>query len=289
MQQYIDKANILVEALPYIREFYGKTIVIKYGGSAMIRDDLRSDVLEDIVLMRLVGINPVVVHGGGKHITELSAKLGLQSKFVDGLRVTDPDTMMVTQMVLAGLINKDIVADIALLGGKACGISGKDGNLLRAKKLLGPHGADYGLVGDITDVNVELLDIFRTNGYIPVVSPIGTDEHGDSLNINADVAAARIGEALRAEKIIYLTDVDGILRDRKDPKTLISKIDVDGIERLKQDGIIEAGMIPKVDACVCALKNGVGKVHIINGTIPHAIILEVFTESGIGTEITERG
>lgn len=284
MERFIEKAKTLVEALPYIRLFNGKTIVIKYGGSAMIEDMLRSHVLEDIVLMRLVGINPVVVHGGGKHITELSKRLGIESKFVNGLRVTDSETMMVTQMVLAGLINKDIVADIALLGGKACGISGKDGSLIMAKK---KTDADYGLVGEIESVNAELLRILEANSYIPVISPVGTDDQGDSLNINADVAAARIAEELKAEKIIYLTDVDGILKNKKDPSTLIPFVTASGIEALKRDGTIESGMIPKVDACVRALNRGVGKVHIINGTVPHALILEVFTNSGIGTEITQ--
>ncbi|MEK6794580.1 MAG: acetylglutamate kinase [Spirochaetota bacterium] len=287
MERYIEKAKTLVEALPYIRLFNGKTIVIKYGGSAMVEDALRSHVLEDIVLMRLVGINPVVVHGGGKHITELSKRLGIESKFVNGLRVTDSETMMITQMVLAGLINKDIVADIALLGGKACGISGKDGGLIMATKKSDTSGTDYGFVGDIEQVNPELLRILEENSYIPVVSPVGTDDQGDSLNINADVAAARIAEELKAEKIIYLTDVDGILRNKKDPSTLIPVVSASGIETLKREGIIESGMIPKVDACVRALNRGVGKVHIINGTVPHALILEVFTDSGIGTEITQ--
>lgn len=286
METYIEKANTLIEALPYIRDFSGKTIVIKYGGSAMVDEHLRVNVIRDVVLMRLVGINPVIVHGGGKHITELSERLGIQSSFLNGLRVTDPETMKVTQMVLAGLINKDLVAEIELHGGKACGISGKDGNLIRAKKLRAKNeGDDYGLVGEILSINPDLLNILEREGYVPVISPIGVDSEGKSLNINADVSAARIAEELGAEKLIYLTDVDGILEEEGSPETLLRHLDERAIATYKEEGVIKGGMIPKVDACLRALRNGVNKVHIINGTIIHALLLEIFTEKGIGTEI----
>ncbi len=287
MQKYIEKANLLIEALPYIREFSNSTVVIKYGGSAMTDDNLRHKVLEDIVLMNLLGIHVIIVHGGGKHITELSSRLGIKSEFVNGLRVTDSDTMMVTQMVLAGLINKDIVADIGIIGAKACGLSGKDGSLISAKKKQSDNGVDYGFVGEITAINTDLLNIMKTNGYISVVSPLAIDENGDSLNINADVVAARIAQEIKANKIIYLTDVDGLFMDKNDSQTLISSIDIEKCTKLKKDGIIDGGMIPKIDACIKALESGVEKVHIINGTIEHAIILEMFTDSGIGTEIVK--
>lgn len=285
MQKYIEKANVLIEALPYMRIFNGKSVVIKYGGSAMADEKLRKKVLEDIVLMRLVGINVVIVHGGGKHITELSEKLGIESTFRDGLRVTDEASMMVAQMVLAGLINKDIVADLSILGAKACGFSGKDGRLIEAVKKVNIDGSDYGLVGDIVNINTDLLDIMCEKNYISVVSPIAFDKNGESLNINADVAAAMIAKALQAEKIVYLTDIDGILTDKNDPKTLLNSIDTKKAEDLKEKGIITSGMIPKIDACINALNSGVKKVHIINGKVPHAIILEMFTDMGIGTEI----
>lgn len=285
MQAYIEKAETLIEALPYIRRFSGKTVVIKYGGSAMIDETLRTKVIEDIVLMKIVGINPVIVHGGGKHITEVSKRMGLESSFKGGLRVTDDDTMMVTQMVLAGLINKDLVSQIELHGGQACGLSGKDGSLICAKIFKDEAGDDYGRVGEITSVNTRLLDILEREGYIPVVSPIGVDENGHSLNINADVAAARIAEALKAEKIIFLTDVDGILRDKDDASTLLRNLTPKSVDENIKTGVIESGMLPKVNACVRALKKGVGKVHIINGTTEHALLLEIFTQEGIGTEI----
>lgn len=286
MQKRIEKANLLIEALPYIREFQDKTVVIKYGGSAMISSVLREKVLEDIALMNFMGINVVIVHGGGKHITEISERLGIKSEFVNGLRVTDSETMMVTQMVLAGLINKDIVADINLHGSKACGLSGKDGSLILAKKKSADDGVDYGFVGEIISINSDLLNIMKDNGYISVVSPLAVDEKGDSLNINADVVAARIAEELKANKVIYLTDVDGLFMDKDDDTTLISSLNVGRCRELKEQGIIAGGMIPKIDACMKSLESGVEKVHIINGTIEHAIILEMFTDSGIGTQIS---
>ncbi len=285
MQKRIEKANLLIEALPYIREFQDKTVVIKYGGSAMVSTVLRQKVLEDIALMNFMGINVVIVHGGGKHITEISSRLGIKSEFVNGLRVTDSETMMVTQMVLAGLINKDIVADINLHGSKACGLSGKDGSLILAKKK-SDDGVDYGFVGEVVSINSDLLNIMKDNGYISVVSPLGVDENGDSLNINADVVAARIAQELKANKVIYLTDVDGLFMDKDDDTTLISSLDVETCKELKEEGVIAGGMIPKIDACMKALESGVEKVHIINGTIEHAIILEMFTDSGIGTQIS---
>jgi len=285
-KETIDKANILIEALPYIKKFYNKTVVIKYGGSAMEDSDLRDKVIQDIVLLKFTGINPVIVHGGGKHINSLLTRLNIKSEFIDGLRVTDKDTMEVTQMVLAGLINKDIVSHINFNGGKAVGISGKDGNLLQGKKI-SKVKTDYGFVGQITKINPNLIKDLEMNNYIPVISPIAFDNKGNSLNINADIAAAELASALNAEKLIILTDVNGILSDVDDRNSYFQKLKTKDLVKLKKSGIISKGMIPKLDSCKKALERAVKKVHIINGKIPHSILLELFTEQGIGTEITK--
>ncbi|PCJ52288.1 MAG: acetylglutamate kinase [Planctomycetota bacterium] len=284
MKRAIQKAETLVEALPYIKEFSGSTIVIKYGGSAMNDQDLRESTLKDIVLLKYLGMRPVIVHGGGKHISELLKQVGKEVKFLDGLRVTDKETMKFTQMVLAGQINKDMVSDIHKAGGKACGLSGKDGHLLEAKKM-DSGSKDYGFVGEITQVNTELIDLVHSGGFIPVISPIAVSAEGDSLNINADIAAAEIAIALNAEKIIYLTDVNGILRNVDDPTSTISHLTPSEVEVLDKEGILNEGMVPKMKSCIRAIKLGVKKVHIINGTTPHSMLLEIFTQSGIGTEI----
>ena len=280
MKEAILKAQILIEALPYIKHFAGSTIVIKYGGSAMSDEGLRQDTLKDIVLLKYLGMNPVIVHGGGKHISDLLTQIGKKSQFLDGLRVTDLETMKITQMVLAGQVNKDIVSNIHEAGGKACGLSGKDGLLLKAKKLELP-GKDYGLVGEITQVNPELIFLLEKGGYIPVISPVAVGENGQTLNINA----AEIAIALKADKIIFLTDVNGILRDRKDPQSTISHLTPDQVLVLEEQGVLSDGMLPKMKSCIKALKSGVKKVHIINGTLSHSLLLEIFTQSGIGTEI----
>lgn len=281
-------ADILVEALPYIRKFTGKTVVVKYGGSAMIDPSLSAKVMQDIILMQYVGIIPVIVHGGGKHISEISLRMGVESAFLNGLRVTDAETMKITQMVLAGLVNKDIVSQLEQMGAKACGLSGKDGNMIRAKRKVGKQGEDYGLVGEITEVDVSLIKTLQEKHFIPVISPLGSGPDGESLNINADVAAARIAQALNAEKIVFLTDVNGILTDKNDSATLVRNLTPSAAEELIKTGVIAGGMIPKIESCIAALRNGVRKVHILNGTAEHALLLETFTDEGIGTEIAAR-
>ncbi len=284
MQHLISKAETLVEALPYLRKFAGSTMVIKYGGSSMSDEHLRNSTLQNIVLMKYLGLNPVIVHGGGKHISDLLVRLGIKPVFADGLRVTDKETMKVTQMVLAGQVNKDLVSHIHEAGGKACGLSGKDGRLIVAEKIKHPSH-DYGYVGEITEVNVELIKTLEASGYIPVISPIAEGPDGESLNINADVAAAEIAIALKAQKIIFLTDVNGILKDKNDPNSTFSHLNPRQVADLQAQGILNEGMLPKMNSCIKALQEGVKKVHIINGTIPHSLLLEIFTESGIGTEI----
>jgi acetylglutamate kinase len=285
----IQQASILVEALPYIRKFSGKTIVVKYGGHAMTDETLRQSFARDIVLLRYVGMHPVIVHGGGPQIGETMQRLGLQPRFVEGLRVTDAATMDVVEMVLGGKLNKEIVAMINLHGGQAVGLSGKDANLITATKkyLYRQTGdtaerLDIGQVGEVTAVNHSIIQVLEANGFIPVISPTGVGENGESYNINADTAAGDIAAALKAEKLLFLTDVAGILdRDKK----LLSTLDSATIASLKRDGVIDGGMLPKVDACLKSLKHGVVKTHIIDGRVPHAVLLELFTDRGIGTEI----
>lgn len=274
-----DRARILVHALPYIQQYNGKIVVVKYGGNAMINEDLKDSVMRDIVLMSLVGIRVVLVHGGGPEITALLNKIGKQTEFVDGLRVTDEETAQVVQMVLAGKINKTLVNLLQMRGGKAMGLSGVDGHMIEA------HQKDerLGFVGEISHVDVQpILDVLE-KGYIPVVSTVGCDTSGNVYNINADTAAARIAGDLRAESLISMTDISGILKDPNDPSTLISEITAAQAEQLIADGTVSGGMIPKVQCCVNALNWGVQKVFIIDGTVSHAILMETLTDEGIGT------
>ena len=274
-----ERARILVHALPYIQEYNGKIVVIKYGGNAMINEKLKDSVMRDIVLLSLIGVKVVLVHGGGPEITEMLGKIGKESRFVDGLRVTDKETAEVVQMVLAGKINKSLVNLIQLKGGKSIGLSGLDGHMIEAAK----KDERLGFVGDITNVNVEpILDVLE-KGYIPVVSTVGCDGEGNVYNINADTAAAKIAGELKAESLISLTDISGILYDKDDPSTLIPVITLSDAERLVEEGVINGGMIPKVECCTNAIKWGVTKVFIIDGRVPHSILIETLTDEGIGT------
>jgi acetylglutamate kinase len=289
-----ERARILITALPYIKKFYGKIIVIKYGGNAMLNEQLKEMVLSDIVLMKYVGINPVIVHGGGPEITELSKKLGLKSKFVGGLRVTDKETMEIVKMVLAGKLNKEIVGIIQRLGGKSCGISGVDGFLFYTTKKLGnilnSNGSlekvDIGYVGEIKKVNTELILLLIKEGYIPVVAPIGIGDDGEIYNINGDTASGELAISLKAEKLILLTDVEGVLENKEDKNSLISILKIEDAQKLIEKGIVDGGMIPKIECCISAVKGGVNSAHIIDGRVPHSLLLEMFTDEGIGTMIT---
>lgn len=291
MEELIKKAKTLSEALPYIREFYGKTIVIKYGGS--INSKELDNFARDVVLMKFVGMNPVIVHGGGPQIGSYLDKLGLQSEFIAGLRVTNAETMEVVQMVLVGKVNQDIITAINLLGGSAVGVSGKEGKLILAKKLNImkyakdhdieiPPGSDIGLVGEVEHINPQLINTLDNSGYIPVIAPIGFDNKGNSYNINADHVAGKVAGALNAEKLIILTNVTGIL-DKK--KELISTLHESAVKKLIHKNVISKGMIPKVICAINALNEGVRKVHVIDGTKEHSLLLEIFTDKGIGTEI----
>jgi len=285
MKKYIEKVNTLLESLPYIREFYGKTIVIKYGGHAMVDDSLQKSFARDMVLLKLVGMNPVIVHGGGPQINDLLNQIGKKSDFVDGMRVTDGETMNVVEMVLTGKINKDIVNNINMVGGKAVGLSGKDGRLITAEKLyhLGKNNEkiDIGQVGSVKSINPAVLETLDRDRFIPVIAPVGVDDEGITYNINADLAAGKIAEALKAEKLILLTDVEGVLIEEK----LVSTLKVKKVESHIEKGQITGGMIPKVNCCCDAVTGGVGKAHIIDGRVEHAVLLEIFTQAGIGTEI----
>lgn len=277
----IQHAEILLEALPYIRRFAGKTVVIKFGGSAMVDESLKSAFAEDIVLLKFVGINPVIVHGGGPQINRLLEDLNIESRFIEGMRVTDATTMRVVEMVLAGEINGEIVTGLQLAGGKAVGLSGKDGSLFSATRI-SSGDRDLGQVGEIVSVDPDILRTLDHDGFIPVIAPIAKSENGESLNINADIAAGKIAEALGAERFLLLTDVAGIL-DKSD--TLIPTLDSNEAQALIDDGSVGGGMIPKVSCCLDALAGGVGQVHIIDGRTRHSVLLELFTDSGIGSEI----
>ncbi len=284
-------ADILIEALPYIRRFYGMTIVIKYGGHAMVDEQLKGDFARDITLMKFVGLNPVIVHGGGPQINSVLDRMGILPKFVRGMRFTDEATMDVVEMVLGGKVNKAIVAQINSQGGKAVGLSGKDGGLISAKKLHiihqenenePPEILDPGLVGEVTHINPDIINTLIKQDFIPVVAPVGAGESGETYNINADLVAAKMAIALSAGRLIFLTDVDGVL-DAKG--SFISSVDAENIKRMIEDKTISGGMIPKIECALDALKNGVEKVHIINGGKHHALLLELFTDKGIGTEV----
>jgi acetylglutamate kinase len=293
METLIEKAETLIKALPYIRKFYGKTFVIKYGGAAQIEESLKDSFAQDVVLLNYIGINTIVVHGGGPKVTETMKKMGKSSVFVQGLRVTDEETIDIVEMVLGGLINKEIVALINSHGGKAVGLTGKDGGLIQAeKKLLRQRSAetgddevhDIGLVGSVKDVNPGILVGLDRNGFIPVVAPIGVDDKGQTLNINADFLASSLASAIKAEKLILMTDVPGILDHNGNLISTLGGVDA---ERLINEETISGGMIPKVRACLEALESGVKKTHIVDGRIPHCLLLEIFTEKGIGTEIVK--
>lgn len=290
MQHLIDKANTLMEALPYIRRFSGKTIVIKYGGHAMSDESLKESFALDVILLKSLGINVVVVHGGGPQINETLKRYGIVSEFVKGMRVTDSETMKVVEMVLVGQVNKEVVGYLNQHGGRAVGLSGKDGTLLLCEKLLqevknddgSVEMVDIGFVGDVVKVNQELIQTLEHGRFIPVIAPVGVGEQGESYNINADVVAGRVAGALKAEKLMLLTDVSGV-KDKAG--NLLASIDLADVPRLVDDATISGGMIPKVECCVNALNEGVKKAHIVDGRVRHAVLLEIFTDGGVGTEI----
>ncbi len=285
MNEIIERANILVEALPYISAFTGKTIVIKYGGNAMNDPETVRTIMQDVAALKIVGVKPILVHGGGPEINGMLNRVHIEPQFSAGLRVTDEKTMEIVQMVLAGKINKNVVSLLNTLGVRAVGLCGKDANLIEVKKYVPESGADIGFVGEIVAVNDALLTAL-SDDYIPVISSIGTDKNGNSYNVNADTAAGAIGGAVKAEKLIFLTDIDGIRKKESDPKSLISRITVKEIEKMIASGAIGGGMIPKVRSCIDAIGKGIKSVQIVNGTIPHSILLELFTDSGVGTMVT---
>src|SRR5215470_12288007 len=290
VEDLISKAEVLLDALPYIRRFAGKTIVVKYGGHAMVDETLKSSFAQDIVLLKFVGMNPVVVHGGGPQIAAMLQQLGIPSRFVRGMRVTDPATMEVVEMVLVGKTNKEIVSLINHHGGHAVGLSGKDGELIRARKLRMPapdaaaagEELDIGMVGEVAAINPMVLEALDRSAIIPVIAPVGVSDGGETFNINADLVAGKVAEALRAERLILLTDVEGI---RDDGGAIVPTLDDDRAGQLIANGVIGEGMIPKVECCLEALKNGVKKTHIVDGRLRHAVLLEIFTREGVGTEV----
>lgn len=281
------KAEVLIEALPYIQKFNRKIIVVKYGGSAMVDEELKKKVIEDVVLLKLVGFKPIIVHGGGKEISKWVDKVGMETHFVNGLRVTDVPTMEIAEMVL-NRVNKSLVSLVQKLGVEACGISGKDGEILKVTKKLS-NGEDIGFVGEVKEVNPKLVLDLIENDFLPVICPVGTDENGNSYNVNADDAACAIAKAVKAEKLAFLTDIEGVYRDKDDPGTLISELDLEEAHELIKDGYIGGGMLPKLNNCIDAVENGVSRVHIMDGRIPHCLLLEIFTNNGIGTAILSKG
>lgn len=289
-----DRASVLIEALPYIKRFYGKTMVIKYGGNAMINEELKAKVIQDICLMKYVGMRPVIVHGGGPEITGFLKKIGKQTEFIAGLRVTDAETVSVAEMVLVGKINSEIVSLLNNYGAKAVGLSGKDASLICAEKHLAevyddeqaePKLVDIGYVGDVAKINTDILNTLLDQGYTPVIAPIGVGTDNESYNINADYVAGEVAGALQAEKLILLTDIEGIYRDYNDKDSLIETLTRADATAMIREGSIAGGMIPKVESCIRAIDGGAQKTHIIDGRLPHALILEVFTKRGIGTEV----
>ena len=287
MEEMIKKADVLVEALPYIQSFYDKTIVIKYGGAAMTDNEIRRSVLEDIVFMSYVGMRPVLVHGGGPYISKRIQDMGKETRFVKGYRVTDEETIEIVEEELSK-INREIVREIISLGGSAISLSGKEDHLIEVKKHADIDGQDLGYVGEVTKANTDVVQRMITSDIIPVISPIGIGKEGHTYNVNADTAAAEISRSLGALKLALLTNVHGIFRNAEDPESVISHVTIADIEDLIEKKVISGGMIPKVKACIRALERGVKKIHIINGKIPHGLLLEIFTDKGIGTEIVKR-
>ena len=285
-QKYLDKAEVLIEALPYIQRFNRKIVVIKYGGSAMLDEELKRNVIKDAVLLKLVGFKPIIVHGGGKEISRWVGKVGMEPRFVNGLRVTDKDTMEIAEMVLAK-VNKELVTLVESLGVQAVGVSGKDGGLLQCKKKLS-KGEDIGYVGEVTKVNPKILQDLLERDFLPIVFPIGFDENFDSYNINADDAACAIAEAVNAEKLAFLSDIEGVYRDYEDKSSLISELTTDEARQLLEGGTIGGGMLPKLNNCIDAIEHGVSRVHILDGRIAHCLLLEIFTNKGIGTAIISK-
>ena len=284
-QKYLDKAEVLIEALPYIQRFNRKIVVVKYGGSAMLDDELKKNVIKDVVLLKLVGFKPIIVHGGGKEISRWVGKVGMEPKFINGLRVTDKDTMEIAEMVLAK-VNKELVAMVESLGVNAVGISGKDGGLLKCRKKQ-TEGGDIGFVGEVTKVEPKILEDLLEKDFLPIICPIGLGEDYQTYNINADDAACAIAQAVHAEKLAFLSDVEGICTDPADVSTLISELTIQEGKQLIEKGTITGGMIPKLYSCIEAIQAGVSRVHILDGRIPHCLLLEIFTNRGIGTAIFE--
>ena len=281
--KYLEKAEVLIEALPYIQRFNRKIVVIKYGGSAMLDEELKRNVIKDAVLLKLVGFKPIIVHGGGKEISRWVGKVGMEPKFINGFRVTDKDTMEIAEMVLAK-VNKELVTLVQSLGVKAVGISGKDGGLLSCKKKMA-DGEDIGFVGEITKVDPQILYDLLENDFLPIIFPVGYDEEFQTYNINADDAACAIAKAVHAEKLAFLSDIEGVYKDKDDPTSLISELHVHEAEAMIGEGYVGGGMIPKLQNCIHAIEEGVKRVHILDGRIPHSLLLEIFTNKGIGTAI----
>ena len=284
MKSIINKAEILTEALPYIKKFSGITVVIKYGGAALVNEEIKSTIIKDIALMKFVGFKPVVVHGGGKDINKALERVGIEPQFKDGLRVTDEETMEVVQEVLVGKVNKSLVTELCLQGINAVGVCGKDSGFMKVKKAT-PNGLDLGLVGEVTEVDTTLINTLLDNDFVPVISTVGVDEEGNSYNVNADYAAVAVAGALNAEKLVFITDVAGVMRDVNDPNSVITTTNTAEINELIADGTIAGGMIPKVQCCLAGVNAGVKNVHILDGRIAHCLILEIFTNKGIGTLI----
>ena len=284
MKSIINKAEILTQALPYIKKFSGITVVIKYGGAALVNEEIKSTIIKDIALMKFVGFKPVVVHGGGKDINKALERVGIEPQFKDGLRVTDEETMEVVQEVLVGKVNKSLVTELCLQGINAVGVCGKDSGFMKVKKAT-PNGLDLGLVGEVTEVDTTLINTLLDNDFVAVISTVGVDEEGNSYNVNADYAAVAVAGALNAEKLVFITDVAGVMRDVNDPNSVISTTNTAEINELIADGTIAGGMIPKVQCCLAGVNAGVKNVHILDGRIAHCLILEIFTNKGIGTLI----
>ena len=287
MKQYLDKAEVLIEALPYIQKFNRKVIVVKYGGSAMVDENLKKRVIEDVTLLKLVGFKPIIVHGGGKEISRWVSKVGMEPKFINGLRVTDESTMELAEMVL-GKVNKELVQMVESLGVRAIGLSGKDGGLLNVTKKYS-NGEDIGYVGEVQKVNADILWDLLDKDFLPIVCPIGLDDSFHTYNINADDAACAIARAMNAEKLAFLTDIEGVYKDPNDPSTLISELQISEAKEFIEKGYIGGGMLPKLNNCIDAIENGVSRVHILDGRIPHCLLLEIFTNKGIGTAILKDG